>query len=156
MNRLGVLLIAGLLMANSIIAQGLSEGIKLLSYEKNKSASDIFKKLYDANSKDPQNVYWYGQAFLAVDDVKGAKSIYQKALQEGVNDAWVLVGMGHVELMEGGDINAAKQKFEQAITMAKETKGKLKGKTKHTKYTNNNYTKSTNKNTQIQKRNSPK
>ena len=78
----------------------------IFTEQKNKSANDVFKKLYDANSKDPQNIYWYGQALLANDDVKGAKTLYQKALQEGVNDAWILVGMGHVEIMEGGDLNA--------------------------------------------------
>jgi len=54
--------------------------------------------------------------------------LYQKALQEGINDAWLLVGMGHVEIVEGGDLNSAKQKFEQAITMTTATKGKNKGK----------------------------
>jgi Flp pilus assembly protein TadD len=36
--------------------------------------------------------------------------------------------MGHIELLERGDINSSKQKFEQAITASTETKGKSKGK----------------------------
>lgn len=128
MKKVIALLFAAIVTVSGVTAQTLAEGIKFLNYKKTKSATDVFKKLYDANSKDPQNIYWYGQAMLAVDDVKGTKALYQKALQEGVNDAWILVGMGHVEIIEGGDLNAVKQKFEQAITQSTETKGKNKNK----------------------------
>lgn len=128
MKKVITLLFAAIVTVSGITAQTLAEGIKFLNYNKNKSATDVFKKLYDANSKDPQTIYWYGQAMLANEDVKGAKNLYQKALQEGVNDAWILVGMGHVEIEEGGDMNAVKQKFEQAITQSTETKGKNKNK----------------------------
>ncbi len=122
------MMMAFLMMSVIVSAQTIADGVKMLNYLKNKTAQDIFQKLYAANGKDPLNVYWYGQSFLANEDVKGAKTIYQKALQEGVNDALIIVGMGHVELLEGADIALAKQKFEQAITMTIETKGKNKGK----------------------------
>lgn len=109
-------------------AQGIAEGIKFLSYDKNKSAAQILQKEYNANAKDANVIYWYGQALIANKDFKGAKTIYQKALQENINDPYIWIGMAHVELMEGGDINAAKQKFEQAITATTETKGKNKNK----------------------------
>ena len=128
MNRLLSFIIAAVFVAQVAVAQTLEDGMKMLDYQKNQSAKDIFKKLYDADSKNPENVYWYGQAFLAFDDYAGAKAVYQKALQDGVNDPWIIVGMGHVELMEGGDVNSAKQKFEQAITMTKDLKGKKKAK----------------------------
>ena len=128
MNKVFSLFIAALLVATFAMAQGLDDGIKMLSYQKNQSAKDIFKKLYDADAKNAENVYWYGQAFLAFDDYAGAKALYQKALQDGVNNPFILVGMGHIEIMEGGDINSAKQKFEQAITMAKDPKAKKKTK----------------------------
>ncbi len=113
----------------------IADGIKLLNYEKNKSAKELLQKNYNSNSKDPQAIYWLGQAFLAgngievtKEDIAAAKALYQKGLQEIGSDAWLLVGMGHVEIREGGDLNAAKQKFEQAITATTETKGKNKGK----------------------------
>ena len=128
MKKVIFLLFAAIVTVSGATAQTIAEGIKYLNYKKNKSATDVFKKLYDANPKDPQNIYWYGQVLLANDDVKGAKDLYQKALQEGVNDAWILVGMGHVEIVEGGNMNAVKQKFEQAITQSTETKGKNRNK----------------------------
>jgi len=128
MKKIVSLLFIGLVTVSVLAAQTITDGVKMLNYGKNKSANDIFKKLYDATPKDPQVIYWYGQALLALEDVKAAKALYQKALQEGINDAWLLVGMGHVEIVEGGDLNSAKQKFEQAITMTTATKGKNKGK----------------------------
>ena len=109
MKKVFFLLFAAIVTVGNVTAQSIAEGIKYLNYKKDKSAEGVFKKLYDANPKDAQNIYWYGQALLAKDDIKGAKSLYQKALQEGVNDSWILVGMGHVEIVEGGNMNSAKQ-----------------------------------------------
>lgn len=117
---------------SSLVAQSVNDGIKMLNYNKVKSARTSLQAAYNANGKDPLTIYWYGQSLLAEDvsgtnDLKGAKEVYQKALQDGVNNAWVWVGMGHVEILQGGDLNAAKQKFEQAITAVTETKGRKKG-----------------------------
>jgi Tfp pilus assembly protein PilF len=134
MKKNVVLLFAALFAVQILTAQ-LSEGIKMLNYDKQKTAKEILQKVYDANPKDPQGIYWLGQAYLAgsgivvtKEDLAAAKAIYQKGLQEIGSDPWLLVGMGHLELLEGGDLNSAKQKFEQAITASTETKGKNKGK----------------------------
>jgi Tfp pilus assembly protein PilF len=124
------------LFAVHFLSAQLSEGIKMLNYEKQKSAREQLQKLYDANPKDPQAVYWLGQGLLSgngtnvptKEEIASAKVLYQKGLQEIGSDPWLLVGMGHLELWEGGDMNSAKQKFEQAITASTETKGKNKGK----------------------------
>ncbi len=117
-----------LMTVNFLMAQSLAEGIKDLDYEKNKSAMDVLQKTFNANPKDPQAIYWLGQAMIANGNVKGAKDLYQKSLADGVNDPWIWVGQGHTDILLGGDINAAKQKFEQAITATTETRGKNKGK----------------------------
>ena len=134
MKKSVALMFAAVFALQCLTAQ-IAEGIKLLHYEKNKSAKEVLQKNYDANSKDPQAIYWLGQAFQAgngievsKEDVAAAKALYQKGLQELGSDAWLLVGMGHVELREGGDLNSAKQKFEQAITATTPTKGRNKGK----------------------------
>ena len=134
MKKSVALMFAAVFAVQCLTAQ-VAEGIKLLHYEKNKSAKEVLQKNYDANSKDPQAIYWLGQAFLAgngievsKEDVAAAKALYQKGLQELGSDAWLLVGMGHVEIREGGDLNSAKQKFEQAITATTPTKGKNRGK----------------------------
>jgi len=134
MKKVTLLLVAAVVAVSVSVGQSLSDGIKMLNSQfKVKSTREVFKKLYDANSKDPQTVYWYGQSLIAGFDVKpadiqAAKAVYQKALTDGVNDAWIWVGLGHIEILENGDLNSAKQKFEQAITATTETKGKNKGK----------------------------
>ncbi|MFX8082893.1 hypothetical protein ABTK87_19285, partial [Acinetobacter baumannii] len=76
--------------------------------------------------------YWYGQAMIMgeapKEDVQSAKDIYQKALKDGLNDPYIWIGVAHTDLLQGGDINSAEQKFEQAITATTESKGKNKGK----------------------------
>ncbi|MFX8961225.1 hypothetical protein ABTN21_18995, partial [Acinetobacter baumannii] len=44
------------------------------------------------------------------------------------NDPYIWIGVAHTDLLQGGDINSAEQKFEQAITATTESKGKNKGK----------------------------
>ncbi|GMV76885.1 MAG: hypothetical protein AMXMBFR79_00210 [Chitinophagaceae bacterium] len=109
-------------------AQTIEDGKKLLSYQKNKSALDLFQKLYNQNNKSADNIYWYGQALLANKNIIEAKAVFQKALQDGVNEPLIWVGSGGVDIAEHSDLNAAKQKFEQAITATTPTKGRNKNK----------------------------
>ncbi|BFG70448.1 hypothetical protein KACHI17_13290 [Sediminibacterium sp. KACHI17] len=134
MKKTVSLIVTALLAVQCLMAQ-VADGIKFLNYEKFKSARETLKKAYDANPKDPQTIYWYGQSLIAgeaggltKDMLNAAKAVYQQGLQDVGSDAWLLVGMGHLEILEGGDINSAKQKFEQAITATTETKGRNKGK----------------------------
>jgi tetratricopeptide (TPR) repeat protein len=134
MKKTVSLIVTALLAVQCLMAQ-VAEGIKFLNYEKYKSARETLKKAYEANPKDPQTIYWYGQSLIAAEAgeltkamITSAKELYQKGLQEIGSDAWLLVGMGHLEILEGGDINSAKQKFEQAVTATTETRGRNKGK----------------------------
>jgi len=117
----------------------LNEGLKMLRYEKNKSALAFFKDAYEKNAKDPETIFWYGQAILSQNGagtpdqafVQATKALYQKAATELGNNAWILVGTAHVQLLEAGekaDLNAIKQTLEVAITSTLNTKGKFKGK----------------------------
>jgi tetratricopeptide (TPR) repeat protein len=134
MKKTVSLIVTALLAVQCLMAQ-VADGIKFLNYEKYKSARETLKKAYDANPKDPQTIYWYGQSLIAAeaggltkDMLNAAKAVYQQGLQDVGSDAWLLVGMGHLEILEGGDVNSAKQKFEQAITATTETRGRNKGK----------------------------
>ena len=132
MKKTVSLIVTALLAVQCLMAQ-VADGIKFLNYEKYKSARETLKKAYDANPKDPQTIYWYGQSLIAAeaggltkDMLNAAKALYQQGLQDVGSDAWLLVGMGHLEILDGGDINSAKQKFEQAITATTETRGRNK------------------------------
>jgi len=130
----------GFVLSSTLLAQvvpsALAEGIKLLNYEKNKSALTFFKDAYDKNPGDGETTFWYGQSMLAqnyngiatAESIKNAKELYQKSLQAKGNDAWLLVGMSHIQALEGADANAIKQNLEVAITSTLNTKGKYKGK----------------------------
>jgi Flp pilus assembly protein TadD len=134
MKKTVSLMLTALLAVQFLMAQ-IPAGIKFLNYEKYNSAKEAFQKAYDANPKDPQAIYWLGQGLLAAgnsepskEQLAAAEALYRKGLSEVGSDPWLLVGMGHVEILQKGDLNSAKQKFEQAITASTETKGKNKGK----------------------------
>ena len=111
----------------STMAQSVDDGIKALYYEKTKTAENILQQAVNKNSKDAQAIYWLGQAYIQDENVQQAQALYQKALNDGINDPWIWVGMGNIDLWNG-DVNAAKQKFEQAITATTATRGRNKGK----------------------------
>ena len=131
----GILLIASGLVAQ-VVESPLALGVKLLNYEKNKSALVFFKEAADKNPTDGETIFWYGQSMLAqnyngiptTESIKKAKEVYQSALQANPNNPWLLVGVSHIQALEGADMNAVKQNFEVAITTSLIVKGKYKGK----------------------------
>jgi hypothetical protein len=119
---IGVVFVAAGLIAQAPVSQ-LSEGVKLLNYEKNKSALIFFKEALDKNPTDGETEFWYGQALLAqnyngiptTESIKKTKEVYQAAMQSKGNDPWLLIGMSHVQLLEGADNNAVKQKYDNLL-----------------------------------------
>jgi tetratricopeptide (TPR) repeat protein len=140
MKKLVLLMLSVALIGSGLKAQvapsPLAEGVKLLNYEKNKSALEFFKTALDKNPADPETTFWYGQALLAQnyngvptpEYIQKAKALYQQALQAKGNDAWLLVGMAHIQSLEGADAALIKNNLELAITTSKVEKGKNKGK----------------------------
>jgi hypothetical protein len=140
MKKLALLMMLVALLANGIQAQvassPLAEGIKFLNYEKNKSALDFFKSELDKSPTDAEVIFWYGQALLAQnyngiptpEYIQKAKALYQQGLQSKGNDPWLLVGMAHIQSLEGADAAMIKNNIELAITASKIEKGRNKGK----------------------------
>jgi len=136
MKKTVSMMLTALILGQCAMAQTVAEGIKLLhSVYKTNSAKAALQKAYDANPKDPKAIFWLGMADVAKsreavskEGIAAARALYQKALQDGVNDPLIWVGQGALDILESNNINAAKQKFEQAITASTETKGKNKGK----------------------------
>ncbi len=123
MKKTVLSVLAIVITASVTMAQTVEDGIKFLYYERNKSAVETLQKVVASKPNDAYSIYWLGQAYLNYDKINDAKTLYQKALQNGVNDPLIWVGSAHADIVSGGDINAAKQKFEQAITATKGKKG---------------------------------
>ncbi len=124
-----VMLMAGS-FAQGVSAQSVADGVKFLSYEstRQKSAMETLQKAYNSNPSDPKAVYWYAQVLMEDKKNAEAKAIAEKALQAAPNDPLLMVLKAHTDVANGGDFNAAKQAFEQAITLSTEAKGKNKGR----------------------------
>ena len=94
-------LVAGLLGTSPVMAQSIPEGVNHLYAERNKSAKETFDKLVATNPNNLEAVYWLGQTYIAMEDVKSARDLYSKTLQANGNAPLILVGMGHVNLIDG-------------------------------------------------------
>jgi len=120
-------LAAGLLLVSGLKAQSIQEGMNHLNAGRIKSAIGNFEKMLAVNPNNIEATYWLGQSYLDMDEiagarVKAARELYEKGLQSSASAPLLLVGMGHVELLENktGD---ARQHFETALTMTRTKKG---------------------------------
>jgi tetratricopeptide (TPR) repeat protein len=118
MKKSAIVLFFAAFLSVSAFAQSVQDGVNHLYAQRYQSAKEVFDKLLAANPNNMEAVYWAGQSLLDQDDVAGAKAIYEKALAANGNAPWALVGMGHVELLEG-KANEARQRFETAISLSK-------------------------------------
>jgi tetratricopeptide (TPR) repeat protein len=115
-------LVAGLLGMTTVTAQSIQEGINHLYAERNKSAKETFDKLVATNPNNLDAVYWLGQTYIAMEDVNSARDLYSKTLNANGNAPLIMVGKGHVNLIDGKK-DDARQMFEAAINLSTGKKG---------------------------------
>jgi Tfp pilus assembly protein PilF len=125
MKRL-FLSVVSITMAAGVFAQSVQDGIKALYYDQYKKAKDILGKAVVSNPADAEANYWLGQAFLDDDDVAKAKEVYTKALTATNQNPLIVVGLGHVELLEGKKAEA-RAHFDGALEPTKTKKNKKYG-----------------------------
>lgn len=104
-------------------AQTVDDGIKFLYYERFKQANDVFNKLIAANPADADAYYWLGQSYIFDKNIPAAKELYTKAMTATNQAPLIMVGMGHIELLERKNTEA-RAHFEAAIAATKNKKNK--------------------------------
>lgn len=129
MKKTILALLLGTFFSSGIFAQSVSDGVRFLYYQRNQSAVQTLEKVVADKPKDVPGIYWLGQGYIAEyglsgnkADLEKAKTLYQKALTDGVNDPFIWIGLGHVEVLEGKNAEA-RQRFEAAITNTKGKRG---------------------------------
>lgn len=118
MKKITFILITVALSASTLLAQSVDQGKKFFYYQRFKSAKEQFEKTIAANPNNLEAVYWLGQTLLEEKNQPAAKDLYQKTLMANGTAPIVLVGMGHIELLEG-KANDARQRFETALSLSK-------------------------------------
>lgn len=120
-------LVPALLLISGLKAQTVQEGKNHLYAQRYNSAITTFEKLLAANPNNIEAIYWLGQTYLESEEIMAARiastrQLYEKAMQSTNSAPLIMVGLGHVELLEnkGSD---ARQKFETALTMTRTKKG---------------------------------
>jgi tetratricopeptide (TPR) repeat protein len=117
-----VLMFAFSTMVAMSYAQSVDEGRKNIYYQKYKTAKDILQKAVNANPSDPDANYWLGQVYIDQDDLAGARSVYAKAMTATNQNPLIMVGMGHVEALEGKNAEA-RAHFDAALAATTNKKG---------------------------------
>jgi tetratricopeptide (TPR) repeat protein len=107
-----------MLVSNLVFAQSLDDARKLIDYQRYASAVEALEKMAAASATSPDVHYWLGQAHIEAGNVQKAKEVYRKGLEANGSSPILLVGMGHVELLES-NVNEARQRFETAISLTK-------------------------------------
>lgn len=115
--KLGIVAVI-LLMSNLVFAQSVQDGKKFLYYQRYNSAKETLEKVVAANPGNAEAQYWLGQVFIDMGQPDKAKEVYRKGLEAAGSNPLLLVGMGHVELIEG-KANEARQRFETALSLTK-------------------------------------
>lgn len=124
MKKVSLGLIAGFLIIVGVSkAQSIDDAKRFMYYERYVSAKNSFQSVL---AKDPNNeeaTYYLGQAVILNEDktdadVTATKKMYQAFLQNHPNSALVIVGIGHIELLEG-NVKDARSHFEAAAGLSK-------------------------------------
>ena len=110
------------LIAKSADAQTLQEGINHLYADRFASALNTFQKILAVNPNVIEATYWQGQTYLDMDDNDAARALYDKALLANGNAPLLMVGKGHVLLVDKKP-EEARQMFESALTISRTKKG---------------------------------
>ena len=103
-------------------AQSVADGVKAIYYEKYKTAKAILEKLVSANPADVDANYWLGQVSLNQGEIANARTVYANAMGTTTQNPLIVVGMGHVELMEG-KLSDARAHFDAALAATNNKKG---------------------------------
>lgn len=115
--KIGIVAVV-MLVSNLVFAQSLDDARKLINYQRYATAVETLEKMVAANPANADVQYWLGQAFIEWSKADKAKEVYRKALEVNGSSPILIVGMGHVELLEGKK-NEARQRFEAAISLTK-------------------------------------
>ena len=119
--------VVALLVTDALKAQTVQEGKNHLFAQRYNSAISAFQKMLATNPNNIDAIYWLGQTYLESEEIMaariaGTRQLYEKAMQSTNGAPLIMVGMGHVELLEN-KTSDARQKFETALTMTKTKKG---------------------------------
>lgn len=115
MKRKASLVAAILLTGKLLFAQSVDDAKRLIYYERFKSAKDMLQGIVSNTPNNADAVYYLGQALIGLEDIAGAKKVYQDGLAANPSAAILHVGLGHVYYFENKP-NEAKAEFEGAIT----------------------------------------
>lgn len=125
-TKISILALA-LLFTAGLQAQTVQEGKSHFFAERFGSAILTFDKLVATDPNNTEAIYWLGQSYLQSEEIMSARiaktrELYTKAMQTSNGAPLIMVGMGHLDMLEN-KADDARQKFETALTATRTRKG---------------------------------
>lgn len=121
MKRL-VLFAQLLLVAFSVQAQTLSEGLKAIDFEKYEHARNIFLALTEKEPTNGENYYLLGQSYNNLYKPDSALISYNKGLKNAPSYPSLYAGVGEL-LLEDNKVVEAQAQFDKALALCKNKQG---------------------------------
>ena len=115
-------IVLALVAIQGVKAQSIREGMNHLYADRFQSATATFQKLLAVNPNNIEAIYWLGQTYLDMDDNDAARQLYDNALVANANAPLLLVGKGHVQLLDN-KLSEARQTFDTALSRSRGKKG---------------------------------
>ncbi len=126
MKKITISMVIAVLITVSLKAQTIYEGYYHILAQRYQSAIGVFEKMIAQNPNNTEAIYWLGHTYHHMDEDGSyntkARQLYQKALETNGGSPFILVGLGHSDLLDN-KANDARQKFEAALTASREKKG---------------------------------
>ena len=99
MKKILITVCTAFMLAN-LNAQTIQDGINHLYADRFKNAEQTFQKILATNPNVAEATYWLGQTYLDMDNNDAARQLYDKALAANGNNPLIMVGKGHVLLLD--------------------------------------------------------
>jgi Tfp pilus assembly protein PilF len=106
----------------AVQAQSVADARKDIYYAKYKSAKDKLTQIVNKSPDDAEANYWLGQVYINQGNLPAARDVYAKAMTATKQNPLIVVGMGHVELLEGKAADA-RAHFDAALAATNNKKG---------------------------------
>ncbi|MBK6937972.1 MAG: hypothetical protein IPH18_14640 [Chitinophagaceae bacterium] len=126
MKKTIIFLAFAALITEGLKAQTIHEGYYHILAQRFQSAIGVFEKMIAQNPNNTEAIYWLGHTYHHMDEDGNyntkARLLYQKALETNGSSPFILVGLGHADLLDN-KTNDARQKFEAALMASRGKKG---------------------------------
>src|ERR1035437_4952 len=117
MKHMKLSIVLFLFASSAIVAQTLTDAIKLTTNEQFEKADAAFKSLIQFQPNNGELYFYYGENYFKNENLEMANKLYQKGVDANATNPFCYVGLGKIQWYHGKQAEA-KANFYKATTLA--------------------------------------